>query len=427
MRYQFEHLEQGQMSVTDYEAGFSELSRHALMILSMDVERVRRFVAGLHPDIRASMAREVEMGTEYQLVVEITRRIDGYRQRGREQFQQDKRARYSGGFIGAPTRGRGNTGRGQPNMPPYSAPPLPPRGALVRPYFSAMPESSYRPPAIQGSSGGYSGHQGSSNAYFSVMPESSYRPPAIQGSSSGYSASQRRGQTGRGRPRGGGQVGRVQPATAQLGGRQPTGAPTRFYALPARPDALASDVIIKGIISIYGRDASVLYDPRSTYSYVSSLFARFPVIPPAPLDTPIHVSIPVGDFVVVDRIYRSCMVTFCGFEMREDLLLLDMIDFEIILGMDWLSPYHAILDCHAKTVTLVMLGLPRLEWKDSTVDTSSRVISFLKARYMVEKGCVAYLAYVWDTSAESPMIDSVPVVREFAYVFPSDLPGMPGS
>ncbi|XP_070045778.1 uncharacterized protein [Nicotiana tomentosiformis] len=91
LRCQFEQLEQGQISVTDYKARFSELFRYALMILPTDAERVRRFVAGLHPSIQASMAREVEMGTDYQLVVEITRRIEGYRQRGREQIQQDKR------------------------------------------------------------------------------------------------------------------------------------------------------------------------------------------------------------------------------------------------------------------------------------------------------------------------------------------------
>ncbi|XP_070005153.1 uncharacterized protein [Nicotiana sylvestris] len=232
------------------------------------------------------------------------------------------------------------------------------------------------------------------------------------------------GQTGRGRPRDEGQARRGQPATTQSGGGQPVGALARFYALPARPDALASDAIITSIISVCGRDVSVLFDLGSSNSFVSSLFARFLVIPPAPLGTLVHVSTHVGDSVVVDRIYW-CVVTFYGFETREDLLFLDMIDFEIILGMDWLSPYHAILDFHAKIVTLTMPWFPRLEWKGSIVDTSSRVISFLKARYMVEKGCLDYLAYVWDTTAESPTIDSVPVVREFVDVFPSNLPGMP--
>ncbi|XP_070002764.1 uncharacterized protein [Nicotiana sylvestris] len=307
-----------------------------------------------------------------------------------------------------------------------------------------MPESSYRPPAIQGSSGGYSGHRGSSSTYFSVMPESSYRPPAIQGSSNGYSGLQAQtswqqamvprgcyecgdpGHMKRTCPRLRGKVVQQgqQPmisapvAQSSRGGGQSAGA-------PARPDALASDAVITGIISVSGRDASVLFDPGYTYSYVSFLFARFLVISPEPLGTPIRVSTPMGDSVVVDQIYRSCVVTFCDFRTRADLLLLDMIDFEIILGMDWLSPYHVVLDCDAKTVTLAMPGLPRLEWKGSTVDISNRVVSFLKARHMVEKGCLAYLAYVRDTTVESSTIDSVPVVREFADVFPSDLPGMP--
>ncbi|XP_070050098.1 uncharacterized protein [Nicotiana tomentosiformis] len=40
LRFQFEQLQQGQMSVNDYEARFSELSRHAFMILPTDAERV---------------------------------------------------------------------------------------------------------------------------------------------------------------------------------------------------------------------------------------------------------------------------------------------------------------------------------------------------------------------------------------------------
>ncbi|XP_070034798.1 uncharacterized protein [Nicotiana tomentosiformis] len=86
LRFQFEQLQQGQMLVTDYEARFSKLYSHALMILSTKVERVQRFVTGLHFGIQATMAREVEMGTSYQLVVEIAQRIKGYRQRGREQM-----------------------------------------------------------------------------------------------------------------------------------------------------------------------------------------------------------------------------------------------------------------------------------------------------------------------------------------------------
>ncbi|WMV46513.1 hypothetical protein MTR67_039898 [Solanum verrucosum] len=37
---------------------------------------------------------------------------------------------------------------------------------------------------------------------------------------------------------------------------------------------------------------------------------------------------------------------------KVDHTFLDILDFDVILGMYWLSPYHAVLDCFAKTVTL---------------------------------------------------------------------------
>ncbi|XP_070044835.1 uncharacterized protein [Nicotiana tomentosiformis] len=142
------------------------------------------------------------------------------------------------------------------------------------------------------------------------------------------------GQASRGRPRGGGQVGGGQPTTVQTGGGQPIDAPARFYAFPARPDAVASDVVILGAISVGSRDASILFDLGSNYLYVSSLFAHFLDIPCESMGTSVYVSTHVGDSVVVDLIYRSCAVTFCGYETKVDLLLLDMTDFEVILGME---------------------------------------------------------------------------------------------
>ncbi|XP_070036922.1 uncharacterized protein [Nicotiana tomentosiformis] len=247
------------------------------------------------------------MGTDYQLVVDIARRIEGYRQRGREQMQQDKRTRFSIEFRSAPSRGR----------------------------------------AIQGSSSGYPSHQGQTSGQQSMVPRVCYECgylghmkracPGLQGKAvqQGHQPMivapavrppKDGGQAGRGRPRVGGQAGGGQPAIVQSGGGQPSGTPARFYVFLAKPDEVASDAVI------------------------------------------------TGDSVVVDRIYRSYVVIFCGYETREDLLLLDMTYFKVILGMDWLSTYHAILDCHAKIVTLAMPKSPRLEWKGSSVSTSSRVI-----------------------------------------------------
>ena len=52
--------------------------------------------------------------------------------------------------------------------------------------------------------------------------------------------------------------------------------------------------------------------------------------------------------------------------------------------------------------------------------------STAKARPYIQHECAGYLAYVVDTrDREQPSVSEVPVVREFADVFPEELPGVP--
>ncbi|XP_070040603.1 uncharacterized protein [Nicotiana tomentosiformis] len=194
--------------------------------------------------------------------------------------------------------------------------------------------------------------------------------------------------------RGGGQPARGHPRDVVHSGR----AQHRCYAFLPRQEAESSNAVITGIVP------------------VSSYFASYLVVPCDSLTALVYVSMPVGDSIIVYRVYRSCVITIGSLKTSVDPLLLDMIDFDIIMGMDWLSPYHAILECHSKTVTLSMMGLPRFEWRGTPGHSTSRVISYMKTRRIVKKGCLAYLAYVCDSSAEVPSMDSVPVVREFPKV-----------
>ena len=70
------------------------------------------------------------------------------------------------------------------------------------------------------------------------------------------------------------------------------------------------------------------------YSYVSSYFSPHLGVSRDSLSFPIYVSTPMGDSLIVDRVYRSCLIALSSFETRADLLLLSMVDFDVILGMD---------------------------------------------------------------------------------------------
>ncbi|XP_070054742.1 uncharacterized protein [Nicotiana tomentosiformis] len=185
--------------------------------------------------------------------------------------------------------------------------------------------------------------------------------------------------------RGGGQASRGHPRR---------GVQARYYAFLGSTKVVASDVVITSIVSIFYRDASVLFDLGSTYSYVSFYFALYLDISRDSLSSLVYVSTYVGDSSIVNRAYR-------------------------------LSPYHAILDCHAKTVTLAMTDLSRLEWWGILDYIPSRVVSFLKAHRMVENGCEAYLAFVRDVSADTLIVESVPKMRDFPDMLSAYLSGMP--
>ena len=106
-------------------------------------------------------------------------------------------------------------------------------------------------------------------------------------------------------------------------------------------------------------------------------------------------------------------MNFMGSNTYVDLVILEMVDFDVILGMTWLSPNFAILDCNAKTVTLAKPGTDPLVWEGDYTSNPVRIISFLRAKKMVSKGYLAFLAHLKDDTTQVPSIESVSVVREF--------------
>ena len=140
---------------------------------------------------------------------------------------------------------------------------------------------------------------------------------------------------------------------------------------------------------------------------------------------PIRVSTPVDESVIVEKVYRSCLVTFVGSNTYVDLIILEMVDFDVILGMTLISPNFSILDCNAKTVTLAKPGTDQLVWEGDYISNPVHIISLIHAKRMVSKGFLAFFAHLRDYTSQVPSIESFSIVREFLDVFPADLPGMP--
>ena len=60
------------------------------------------------------------------------------------------------------------------------------------------------------------------------------------------------------------------------------------------------------------------------------------------------VSTPIGKSFLATKVVKNDSIVFGGSELHVHLILLQLHDFDIILGMDWLATHHAIVHCFAK-------------------------------------------------------------------------------
>ncbi|KAM1233492.1 hypothetical protein ACFX2J_003185 [Malus domestica] len=131
---------------------------------------------------------------------------------------------------------------------------------------------------------------------------------------------------------------------------------------------------------------------------------------------------PRGDKCYVDSVYPGCPVMVDGVVMPANLIPLDIVDFDVILGADWLHYNHAHIDCYGKSVTFHRSGLPEVTFVGERSGVRHGVISTMRAKKLLSKGCQGYLAHVVLNDVVPSSVEEVGVVRHYPDVFPADLP-----
>ncbi|CAL2238782.1 unnamed protein product [Prunus armeniaca] len=124
-------------------------------------------------------------------------------------------------------------------------------------------------------------------------------------------------------------------------------------------------------------------------------------------------------------VFRGCYVQVGDAMLEADLIPLDLVNLDIILGMDWLEKHRALVGCFHKEVVLRSLGQPEVVFRGECRVLQSCLISSIRAKRLLKKGCVGYLAHIIDTQGVTLNLEDVPVVCEFPDVFPNDLHGLP--
>ena len=95
----------------------------------------------------------------------------------------------------------------------------------------------------------------------------------------------------------------------------------------------------------------MLFDSGASHSFIAASCVRVLGLEVETLDEPLHVSSPLGTKERIDRICRGFELEISRILLTVDLRVMDMSEFEFILGKDWLMAHRVVIDCDRMRVT----------------------------------------------------------------------------
>ena len=163
-------LDQGRMSVNEYEAKFRALSRYATQICFSPQERIRRFVKGLRSELQISALQVAATAKSFQEVVDFVIEVEGVKPNDFTTTSTSKRFRKGGEFNGSYSRGQGSGG--------YSVRPI---QSSLQTIGGGLPQTGQHfseRPMLESRKCYGCGKTGHIKRYY---PKQSYRPPTVRG------------------------------------------------------------------------------------------------------------------------------------------------------------------------------------------------------------------------------------------------------
>ncbi|KAL0546363.1 hypothetical protein IC582_016271 [Cucumis melo] len=192
-----------------------------------------------------------------------------------------------------------------------------------------------------------------------------------------------------------------------------------------KTEAEKAGTVVTGTLPVLGHYALVLFDSGSSHSFISSAFVLHARLEVEPLHHVLSVSTPSGECMLSKEKVKACQIEIVGHVIEITLIVLDMLDFDVILGMDWLAVNHASIDCSRKEVTFNPPSMASFKFKGGGSKSLPQVISAIRASKLLSQGTWGILASVVDTREADVSLSSEPVVRDYPDVFPEELPGLP--
>ncbi|GJQ92136.1 putative reverse transcriptase domain-containing protein [Tanacetum coccineum] len=165
------------------------------------------------------------------------------------------------------------------------------------------------------------------------------------------------------------------------------------------------DEAMTGTYSLNNLYATVLFDSGANFSFISTKFAPLLNAKPSIANLGYVIEVANGRKEEVDINFRGCRL-----ELGDSMFLINLIplgrgNFNVIVGMDWLSNQKAMIVCHEKIVRIPVEG--------------GKVLCVQGERNVRKTNTLM------STKANEPTLSDIPIVRDFEDVFLDDLSGLP--
>nr|GEY12558.1 hypothetical protein [Tanacetum cinerariifolium] len=200
-------------------------------------------------------------------------------------------------------------------------------------------------------------------------------------------------------------------------------ARAKVYAM-GKAGANPDNNVVTGTFLLNKHYASILFDTGADRSFVSTAFSSQIIITQTTLDHDYNIKLADGRIVGLNTIIRGCTLNFLNHPFNIDLIPIELGSFDVIIGMDWLAKYHAVIICVEKIIHIPFgdeILIVRGYRSSNKHRTRLNIMSYTKTQEYLTKGCHVFLANITATKDEEKSkgkrLEDLLVVQEFPEVF----------
>jgi hypothetical protein len=201
----------------------------------------------------------------------------------------------------------------------------------------------------------------------------------------------------------------------------------RVFATVDHRQAEHQNTVIETSGLLKGKTISILFDSGATDSFISSSLIEKCGLAVVGQGVKWQVELASGAKMTTDLCVQGCNLRLGPFSTNVDLRVIPLGSYGVVLGMDWLSTHEAKIDCRKKLIHCLddlgkpntILGIQR--------PISLQMISAMQLKRCMRKGCQLLAVSINDLmeKEDKEIILEHPLLKEFADVFPTEIPGMP--